>query len=236
MSETTRRRTVTPKAPRVNIPKAIQETILKEWNHRCAICGYYRPQIHHIDEDPSNNVLENLIPLCPNCHLIDQHNPTKPIEPRVMSLFRLYKDPTILSPQFEPLFLRYLYLHTIPTEPLSVEEANTVEGKALYNTILFAVNDLVRFIKALEMGDYYSNLIGGLLRVEGKGRQIPLNDEGLREQLERQYYAEDLEDLRSKLCRTRPLVEKYLVELLRYQSWRGNPKRRSSRASEEGLP
>ena len=26
-------------------------------------------QVHHIDENPSNNVLENLIPLCASCHL-----------------------------------------------------------------------------------------------------------------------------------------------------------------------
>jgi len=26
-------------------------------------------QVHHIDEDPGNNKLENLIPLCASCHL-----------------------------------------------------------------------------------------------------------------------------------------------------------------------
>ena len=26
-------------------------------------------QVHHIDEDPENNALENLIPLCASCHL-----------------------------------------------------------------------------------------------------------------------------------------------------------------------
>ncbi|MCH2269836.1 MAG: HNH endonuclease [SAR324 cluster bacterium] len=26
-------------------------------------------QVHHIDENPANNALENLIPLCASCHL-----------------------------------------------------------------------------------------------------------------------------------------------------------------------
>lgn len=35
-------------------------------------------QIHHIDEDPTNNKEENLILLCPNCHaLADSKNTRK---------------------------------------------------------------------------------------------------------------------------------------------------------------
>jgi hypothetical protein len=37
------------------IPRNIREKILNEYNHRCAKCGSDKPQIHHIDEDPSNN-------------------------------------------------------------------------------------------------------------------------------------------------------------------------------------
>ena len=48
------------------------------FNHHCARCGLEcsRPkgsreflQVHHIDENPGNNDLENLIPLCARCHL-----------------------------------------------------------------------------------------------------------------------------------------------------------------------
>jgi 5-methylcytosine-specific restriction endonuclease McrA len=72
------------------IPKAVRESVLSEFNHRCAVCGEDKPQVHHIDEDPSNNDPMNLIPLCPNCHLIDQHNPTVPINARRLRLFRRY--------------------------------------------------------------------------------------------------------------------------------------------------
>jgi hypothetical protein len=49
---------------RVSIPKPIRDRVLKEYHHRCAIRGEDNPQLHHIDEDPSNNDPLNLIPLC----------------------------------------------------------------------------------------------------------------------------------------------------------------------------
>lgn len=40
--------------------------------HRCAICSFERDsrllEVHHIDEDRSNNRLDNLKILCPTCH------------------------------------------------------------------------------------------------------------------------------------------------------------------------
>src|SRR5258708_3400137 len=91
-------------------PGATGEAVLKEFNYRCAVCGEDRPHLHHIDEDPSNQDSLNLLPLCPNCHLTDQHNPTARRDPRLLRLFRVHKDPTILSPQFFPLFERLLFL------------------------------------------------------------------------------------------------------------------------------
>ena len=36
---------------------------------QCALCAAVkRIEIHHIDKDQSNNCIENLIPLCRNCH------------------------------------------------------------------------------------------------------------------------------------------------------------------------
>ena len=55
------------------------------FNHHCARCGKdcSNPsnsrdllQVHHIDENPGNNQLENLIPLCSVCHLqIEKRSP-----------------------------------------------------------------------------------------------------------------------------------------------------------------
>jgi len=45
---------------------------LKTNEHACAKCGYDEcPEIlevHHINEDRSNNTLDNLLVVCPNCH------------------------------------------------------------------------------------------------------------------------------------------------------------------------
>lgn len=44
----------------------------RSYPHECEICGYSEfediLEVHHIDEDRSNNNLSNLIILCPNCH------------------------------------------------------------------------------------------------------------------------------------------------------------------------
>lgn len=49
-----------------------REIALRFYPHECSVCGYKEEedilQIHHIDEDRSNNNLDNLIVLCPNCH------------------------------------------------------------------------------------------------------------------------------------------------------------------------
>ncbi len=45
--------------------------LLQESDNQCAFCDFVdsgRIQFHHIDEDPSNTILKNLISVCPNCH------------------------------------------------------------------------------------------------------------------------------------------------------------------------
>ena len=128
---------------RVTIPTAIRESVLKEFSHHCAICGKDSPHIDHIDGDPSNNDPMNLIPLCPNCHLTDKHNPTTPIDSEKLRLFREFRDPTILKPQFQPLFIRMKFLNSI------TDYAKTSD---LWN----CSGDLFDFVAHLEMGGFYS--------------------------------------------------------------------------------
>ncbi len=184
---------------RVTPSKAVREAVLAEFNHRCAVCGKDRPQIHHIDEDPSNNDPINLIPLCPNCHLIDQHNPTLPIDPAKLSLFRRYKDPVILGPQFDPLFRRLRFLDDIGDDP---KEAGEVERKSL---------ELVAFVRVLQMGEFYSRQIQELVR---RPHHSGIIDEGYSaraKELSREYL--------KNLPAVRDRVYDLAVELLRYQTW-----------------
>jgi len=49
----------------------LEDFLYTETDDSCAICGIKGIQIltiHHIDEDPSNNVYDNTIILCHNCH------------------------------------------------------------------------------------------------------------------------------------------------------------------------
>ena len=55
---------------RVPIPKAVAAKVLFASDRTCCVCrvGGKRIQIHHIDDDPSNNVTSNLSVLCFECH------------------------------------------------------------------------------------------------------------------------------------------------------------------------
>lgn len=49
-----------------------RELAFDKYPHECAICGYKNNtkilEVHHIDCDRSNNDIDNLVILCPNCH------------------------------------------------------------------------------------------------------------------------------------------------------------------------
>ena len=100
------------KPARVAISRTVRECVLAEFRHRCALCGGDRPHVHHIDEDRTNNDPVNLLPLCPNCHVRDQHDPTVQIVADVLRLFRRYRDPMILHPGFKPVWKRCRFSST----------------------------------------------------------------------------------------------------------------------------
>ena len=57
-----------PLKTRTPIPEDLKSDILSKSNNRCCICQTPFIHFHHIDEDPSNNIFDNIAPLCPNCH------------------------------------------------------------------------------------------------------------------------------------------------------------------------
>jgi hypothetical protein len=195
--------------PRTEIPKAIREKVLNEFNHRCAMCGKDRPHIHHIDDDNSNNAEANLIPLCPNHHLIDQHNPTESIDPRKLQIFRRFKDPTILSPKFEPLFKRMRFI-------FDIEDALFDRGR-----IEKAALELISFVHYLEMGGFYGQRLNELISPPSTGGFIlSLNgSEEQRKEAIKQYDAE----YRDKLLLNKDQMLTLITELLRFQRWSVEP-------------
>jgi hypothetical protein len=190
---------------RETIPKKIKETVLDEYDHRCAICGSDRPHLHHIDEDAINNEITNLIPLCPNCHLIDQHNPTRKVEISKLKMFREYKDPAILKPQFHPLFTRQQFLDEIDIHDSDIGD---LERRA---------RELREFVEAFEMGSFYANRIQELIAPFDIVGIIPLGpnpDPRYVSQLEQERM-----EYKTKLKHNSQKVKSLLVELLRYQGW-----------------
>lgn len=186
------------------IPKKTKEAVLDEYDHRCAVCGGDRPHIHHIDEDASNNAASNLLPLCPNCHLRDQHNPTRKVEISKLKLFREFKDPAILLPQFDPIYQRQLFLESVEVNEESDDDLNA------------SSEELVEFVAAFEMGEFYSRRIRDLIEDEFVVFSIAslVDDAGYRTRVRdanRKY--------REKLVANRHAAQKLLVEQLRYQSW-----------------
>ncbi|WP_432745970.1 hypothetical protein ABXJ76_08365 [Methylobacter sp. G7] len=190
---------------RETIPKKTKDALLDEYDHRCAVCGGDRPHLHHIDEDASHNELSNLLPLCPNCHLRDQHNPTRKIEIPKLQLFRKYKDPAILKPQFHPIYTRQLFLETV------------VSGEEDVGEIQSRVGELVELVQSLEMGEFYgkrlTEFIGPLNRAftMSLGSSPDLRFEAQRRTANRDY--------RQKLIENRESARALLIELLRYQVW-----------------
>ena len=189
---------------RIHIPKSTRDAILTEFNHRCAICGSDKYQIHHIDENPANNDPMNLIPLCPNCHLVDQHNPTRSIVPEKLRLFREFKDPTILKPQFHPLWTRLTFLDAIEDD----SDIYKLEERS---------KELIEFVAALEMGAFYSSRLKELIK------RTPLfawavGAPGESERLRLQQLSHEKE-YREQLRKVRDRVYVLVVELLRFQRW-----------------
>jgi len=56
---------------RITIPKLTEKRLYQEANNSCAFCPEFDVavlEIHHIDEDPSNNEPANLLLVCSSCH------------------------------------------------------------------------------------------------------------------------------------------------------------------------
>lgn len=55
---------------RKSVPRELENVVLYKSARTCCVCRIPRApvEIHHIDQDPSNNVENNLVAICRNCH------------------------------------------------------------------------------------------------------------------------------------------------------------------------
>ena len=189
---------------RAPIPKKVKDAVLDEYSHRCAVCGGDRPHIHHIDEDATNNAAANLLPLCPNCHLKDQHNPTRKVEIGKLQLFRAHKDPAILRPQFHPIFVRQRFLEAV--EPRA-ESTDHLSRQA---------QELVELVSEMEMGTFYAKRLTELL---GSANPVAIMAFGQNDAAIDRQFVKLYTDHRDRLRANKDAVQALLVEMLRYQPW-----------------
>lgn len=75
---------------RVEIPEKIKNKVILKSSNACCICQTPFVQIHHIDGNPANNEVDNLVALCPNHHtLAHAHsNMFRNLNPSVLKAFR----------------------------------------------------------------------------------------------------------------------------------------------------
>lgn len=191
---------------RERITKAVKDQVLGEYDHLCAVCGATKPQLHHIDEDHSNSIPDNLIPLCPNCHLTDQHDPTKMIPIPILKLFRQYRDPAILKPQFVPIFSRFEFL-------THLSENDSWDRECEKQT-----KRLIDFISFQEMGGAYAREISELLPECPYSANL---SENLFEEAWKMSYGRNKKEKvhMNKILKSLPEVLPLIIEMLRYQSW-----------------
>ena len=179
--------------------------MLSEFNHLCAICGGPRPQLHHIDSDICNHDPDNLIPLCPNHHLTDAHDPTQPIDSGLLALIREYRDPAVLDPRFQPIFKR---LKLIKKRLASPPERPSQQW---FHQAFEAIIDVWRFLRVFEKGAYYADEIVRSFGMPNKHDDVFPN----------QSSALSLDFMTKAKEPTFPLskTEELLMEFIRYQTW-----------------
>ena len=210
---------------RPSIPKAASEEALRAFSHMCAACGERKPHLHHIDGNSGNNDPLNLIPLCPNHHLTDAHDPTRPIEPGRLRLLRLYRDPTVLDSRFQPIFVRLESFRRYLNEPLGeggvwtdgkfhLKAFDGLPNKKLewFSSVFRAGANFCRFLAVLEMGDYYAPQFERIFRGVDDSPGFFENPENCK----RTIYAARLYGGREKIVEQ---IEQSILEMMRYQGW-----------------
>jgi hypothetical protein len=78
---------------RVEIPKNLANDVMFASDRTCCVCRTekLKVQIHHIDENPSNNTFENLAVACLFCH-VDAHSTTPFVRNMNPDLLRKYNN------------------------------------------------------------------------------------------------------------------------------------------------
>lgn len=66
------------KKERKPIPKTVEKSVRVRSGNRCERCGYDFnkfpiEEFHHVNENPSDNRVDNILHICPNCHALEHY-------------------------------------------------------------------------------------------------------------------------------------------------------------------
>ena len=139
------------KKKRTTIPKLRKDKILVQFNHQCVVCSAPYHEVHHIDEDPSNHDEDNLIVLCPNCHQGKVHGKSIMITADQLKLYLRNGKKSIFNPIYHILASKIDFLQNDKYLHLTTDDISE------------KVDDLIEFIKYLNLGEYYSKKLKELL-------------------------------------------------------------------------
>lgn len=148
----------------------MKDKILVEFNHSCVCCGALFHEVHHIDEDPSNNAEDNLIVLCPNCHQGKVHGKSIKITPEQLRLYKTTKNKGVFKPVYNAIRKRITFVEKDEYENLTSDEIST------------KVKDLIGFINTLKQGEYYAQKLKSYLCSSPAVWIIPSPDSVVNEQ------------------------------------------------------
>ena len=148
-----KRSTLAPKKVRKEIPAALATSVKTEFGNRCAMCREPYVTIHHIDENPSNNNRQNLIPLCPNCHHGRVHGyGGNKIDRRALELYRELGTRFAATGAYNLLLKRSAYITSGMFEQLDSDQLSN------------ALDDLLSFVRGLKFGPHFEKKLSRLLR------------------------------------------------------------------------
>lgn len=132
----------------------LQDFLYTETDDSCAICGIKGIQIltiHHIDENPSNNVYDNTIVLCHNCHnqyhqdkglsREDVENRKRHLIQKTLTQYGLNAMKIASRNDYGVLAMPFLLYHLVQLDYMTKEETQMGYGDQEDATARFAITE-----------------------------------------------------------------------------------------------
>ena len=137
----------------------LDDRLYGETDDSCALCGHREVNsltIHHIDDDPANNVYENMVVLCHNCH--QRHHQSKGISSadierrkrlliqKIITTYGIGAMKIAARNNFGVVALPFLLYHLVDLGYMTKEESQMGYGEQEDATARFSITDKGREI------------------------------------------------------------------------------------------